>query len=168
MDSRRIDSGRHVSPESNLQLPSEPRRSVLSWPTDAMLEGPDQDVESYPSALVPYRVPSERESPSSISPTREAMAIDSAWDSSSESSYQLPSEPRRSILSWPTSAMFEAPDQSVGLYPSALVPYQVPSEREPPSSIPPTCEAMVVDSAWDISSESSLQLPSEPRRSVLS
>jgi len=54
VDSRRIDFRRQTSRESSLQLPSEPRRSVLSWPTDAMPEGPDQDIESYPSALVPY------------------------------------------------------------------------------------------------------------------
>jgi hypothetical protein len=137
MDSnKRIDSQRYISGESSYQLPSEPRRSVLSWPTTAVLGAPDQNVESYPSALVPYQVPPEGESPSSISPTREAMAIDSAWDISRTSSLQLPSEPRRSVLSWPTAAMLEEPDENVESSPSALVPYQLLPEQMWPSSTP--------------------------------
>lgn len=67
--------------------------------------------------------------PSTISPTSEAMAT----EISGESSLQLPSEPQRSVLSWPTDITPEGHDQDVASYPLAAL-YQLPSERIPPSS----------------------------------
>ena len=60
--------------------------------------------------------------------------MNSKSDISRPSSYQLPSKPQRSILSWPKSAMLEASNQNIDSHPSALVPYQLPPERIPPSS----------------------------------
>jgi hypothetical protein len=65
--------------------------------------------------------------------TYEDMAIDVAWDISSESSYQLPSEPRRSVLSWPTTAMLEGSDQGAESYPSAIVLCHLPLGQASPS-----------------------------------
>jgi hypothetical protein len=90
-----------VSRRSSYQLPSETRRSALSWPKTAMLETL-KNVDQFTSALVPYQVSPERKYPSLTSPTHETMAIDSMSDVSRESSHHLPSEPRRSVLSWPT------------------------------------------------------------------
>jgi hypothetical protein len=94
IQSRRLDLRRHLSRESSLQLPSEPRRSILSWPSTAMLEGPDQDVESYPTTLVPYRPPPQQILPSSplAEPERGTMTV-------YNQRLSLPPNVRRSTLS---------------------------------------------------------------------
>ena len=69
---------------------------------------------------------------SSISPTPESTVTYTTWDISRTSSYQLLSEARRSILSWPTGPVYQEPAKS--LESSAVVPYQFRQERQSSSS----------------------------------
>ena len=105
---------------STATLPQEhPRSPIMSL------------VKPLPRALVQYEPTSDKTtapmanstefSALPISPTDEAMLIDPTWDVSHNPSYQLPSEPRRSIPSWPTAPDHQGSTPKVESYPSTLV-----------------------------------------------